>query len=185
MYLKLELNKPVKFSTVSTSFYVLQIQEVSMIKFILIALILVVAFFIFQSMNAGKNAPENIAKGEVFLTENATKEGVMMTDSGLQYEILEKGEGTVHPTAKSNVQVHYHGTLLDGTVFDSSVDRGEPISFGLHQVIPGWTEGVQLMVEGDKFRFFIPSKLAYGNRSAGKITPGSLLIFDVELLKIN
>ena len=156
-----------------------------MVKFILIAAILVIAFFIFQSMNAGKNAPENIQKGEVFLAENATKEGVNSTESGMQYVILEKGEGTVHPTAKSNVKVHYHGTLIDGTVFDSSVDRGEPISFGLNQVISGWTEGVQLMVEGDKFRFYIPSKLAYGNRNAGKITAGSLLIFEVELLKIN
>ena len=156
-----------------------------MVKFILIAAILVIAFFIFQSMNAGKNAPENIQKGEVFLADNATKEGVNSTESGMQYVILEKGEGTVHPTAKSNVKVHYHGTLIDGTVFDSSVDRGEPISFGLNQVISGWTEGVQLMVEGDKFRFYIPSKLAYGNRNAGKITAGSLLIFEVELLKIN
>ncbi|WP_160063344.1 FKBP-type peptidyl-prolyl cis-trans isomerase [Psychromonas sp. L1A2] len=156
-----------------------------MVKFILIAAILIVAFFIFQSMNAGKSAPENIAKGDVFLAENATKEGVKTTDSGMQYVVLEKGEGTEHPTATSNVQVHYHGTLIDGTVFDSSVARGKPISFGLNQVIPGWTEGVQLMVEGDKFRFYIPSKLAYGNRNAGKITAGSLLIFEVELLKIN
>lgn len=156
-----------------------------MVKFILIAAILIIAFFIFQSRNAGKSAPENIQKGEVFLAENATKEGVKNTESGMQYIVLEKGEGTVHPTAKSNVKVHYHGTLIDGTVFDSSVDRGEPISFGLNQVIPGWTEGVQLMVEGDKFRFYIPSKLAYGNRNAGKITAGSLLIFEVELLKVN
>lgn len=156
-----------------------------MVKFILITAILIIAFFIFQSKNAGKSAPENIQKGEVFLAENATKEGVKSTESGMQYIVLEKGEGTVHPTAKSNVKVHYHGTLIDGTVFDSSVDRGEPISFGLNQVIPGWTEGVQLMVEGDKFRFYIPSKLAYGNRNAGKITAGSLLIFEVELLKVN
>lgn len=156
-----------------------------MIKFILVALILIVAFFIFQRMNAGKNAPENIQIGETFLATNATLEGVMSTESGMQYKILEKGEGTVHPTAKSNVKVHYHGTLIDGTVFDSSVERDKPISFGLHQVIPGWTEGVQLMVEGDKVRFYIPSKLAYGNRGVGKILPGSLLIFDVTLLKIN
>ena len=156
-----------------------------MVKFILVVVVLVVAFFIFQRMNAGKNAPENIQLGEAFLATNATEEGVISTDSGMQYVILKKGEGTVHPTAKSNVKVHYHGTLIDGTVFDSSVDRGQPISFGLHQVISGWTEGVQLMVEGDKFRFYIPSKLAYGNRSVGKIVAGSLLIFDVELLKIN
>ena len=103
----------------------------------------------------------------------------------MQYEVLNKGDGEVHPTAKSKVKVHYHGTLIDGTVFDSSVERGEPISFGLNQVIAGWTEGVQLMVEGDKFRFYIPSHLAYGNRAAGKIKPGSLLIFDVELIAIN
>ena len=81
--------------------------------------------------------------------------------------------------------MHYHGTLIDGTVFDSSVDRGKPISFGLNQVIPGWTEGVQLMVEGDKFRFYIPSSLAYGDQATGKIPAGSLLIFDVELIAIN
>ncbi|TEW56498.1 FKBP-type peptidyl-prolyl cis-trans isomerase [Psychromonas sp. RZ22] len=156
-----------------------------MSKFILVVIVLVVAFFIFQRLNAGKNAPENIQLGEAFLASNATQEGVMSTDSGMQYVILKKGEGTVHPTAKSNVQVHYHGTLIDGTVFDSSVERDKPISFGLNQVIPGWTEGVQLMVEGDKFRFYIPSKLAYGNRGVGKIPGGSLLIFEVELLKIN
>jgi len=156
-----------------------------MLKFILIVLILILAFFIFQRMNSGKNASENIQLGEVYLTANATQEGVISTDSGMQYIVLEKGEGTVHPTAESNVEVHYHGTLMDGTVFDSSVDRDKTISFGLNQVIPGWTEGLQLMVEGDKFRFYIPSKLAYGNRGVGKIPAGSLLIFEVELLKIN
>ena len=156
-----------------------------MLKFILIVLILILAFFIFQRMNSGKNASENIQLGEVYLTANATQEGVISTDSGMQYIVLEKGEGTVHPTAESNVEVHYHGTLMDGTVFDSSVDRDKTISFGLNQVIPGWTEGLQLMVEGDKFRFYIPSKLAYGNRGVGKIPAGSLLIFEVELIKLN
>jgi peptidylprolyl isomerase len=94
-------------------------------------------------------------------------------------------EADIKPKASDSVTVHYHGTLLDGTVFDSSVDRGQSIVFGLNQVIPGWTEGVQLMSVGDKYRFFIPSQLAYGNRSAGKIEGGSVLIFDVELLKIN
>lgn len=136
-------------------------------------------------MNAGKNAPENIQIGADFLAENEAQEGVMSTSSGLQYKVLEKGTGEVHPTAKTKVKVHYHGTLIDGTVFDSSVDRGTPISFGLNQVIPGWTEGVQLMVEGDKFRFYIPSRLAYGNRATGKIPSGALLIFDVELIAIN
>jgi peptidylprolyl isomerase len=103
----------------------------------------------------------------------------------LQYLVLEQGTGQQHPEARDTVKVHYHGTLLDGTVFDSSVERGEPIEFGLGQVIKGWTEGLQLMVVGQKIRLFIPSELAYGNRSAGGIKPGSTLIFDVELLEIN
>ncbi|NRA85363.1 MAG: FKBP-type peptidyl-prolyl cis-trans isomerase, partial [Gammaproteobacteria bacterium] len=98
---------------------------------------------------------------------------------------LQSGDGEVNPTAKNKVTVHYHGTLLNGEVFDSSVLRNETISFGLNQVIKGWTEGVQLMVVGDKYRFFIPSELAYGERSAGKIPPGSTLIFEVELFAIN
>lgn len=156
-----------------------------MSKIIIIIILLVAAFFIFQRFSSSKNAPQNVEIGEEFLAENAAKEGVQSTESGMQYEVLNKGDGEVHPTAKSKVKVHYHGTLIDGTVFDSSVERGEPISFGLNQVIAGWTEGVQLMVEGDKFRFYIPSHLAYGNRAAGKIKPGSLLIFDVELIAIN
>ena len=132
-----------------------------------------------------KAAAGNIEAGHKFLEVNKTKEGVQTTDSGLQYQILEKGEGDKNPGAYDKVKVHYHGTLIDGTVFDSSVSRGQPISFGLNQVIKGWTEGVQLMVVGDKYRFFIPSHLAYGNRSAGAIKPGSTLIFDVELLGIN
>jgi peptidylprolyl isomerase len=155
-----------------------------MVKFILITLILVAAFFIFQRMNAGKNAPENSKLGDVFLIANALHEGVNVTESGMQYVILKRGEGTLHPSVNSAVEVHYHGTLMDGTVFDSSVERDKPITFGLNQVIAGWTEGLQLMVEGDKFRFYIPSKLAYGNRAVRKIPAGSLLIFEVELLKI-
>jgi peptidylprolyl isomerase len=103
----------------------------------------------------------------------------------MQYKVLSKGTSTVHPTAESNVTVNYHGTLIDGTVFDSSVDRGESISFVLKQTIAGWNEGVQLMVEGDKFRFYIPSELGYRDRDVGKIGAGSLLIFDVELIAIN
>ncbi|MCL4129330.1 UNVERIFIED_CONTAM: hypothetical protein GTU68_022468 [Idotea baltica] len=133
-------------------------------------------------VNNPKAAKENIELGNAFLAENATKEGVQTTASGLQYLVLEEGTGTEHPTAKSKVKVHYHGTTIDGNVFDSSVERGEPIEFGLGQVIKGWTEGVQLMVVGQKMRFFIPSNLAYGNRSAGSIQPGSVLIFEVELL---
>lgn len=156
-----------------------------MSKVILVIVILMVAFFIFQRINAGKSAPENIKLGEAFLATNINKEGIKSTESGMQYEVLTSGQGSVHPNSQSKVKVHYHGTLIDGTVFDSSVERGQPISFSLRQVIPGWTEGVQLMVEGDKFRFYIPSKLAYGNRAVGKIPPGSLLIFDVELLKVD
>ncbi|WP_351078246.1 FKBP-type peptidyl-prolyl cis-trans isomerase [Shewanella sp. CAL98-MNA-CIBAN-0140] len=144
-----------------------------------------VIFYFFTQSNNQKAAKENIEKGKIFLSENAQREGVTQTLSGLQYEVLVKSENTDHPSAKSKVTVHYHGTLIDGTVFDSSVDRGETISFGLNQVIKGWTEGVQLMSIGDKFRFYIPSQLAYGNRSTGKIEGGAVLIFDVELFEIN
>ena len=144
-----------------------------------------VIFYFFTSMNNQKAAQENIEKGSAFLAQNKTKEGVETTTSGLQYQYLTKGDGTVHPKASDTVTVHYHGTLIDGTVFDSSVERGEPIAFPLNRVIPGWTEGVQLMVIGDKMRFFIPSDLAYGNRNMGKIAGGSTLIFDVELIAID
>lgn len=144
-----------------------------------------VIFYFFTSMNNQKAAQENIRLGNEFLAQNKTKEDVVTTASGLQYKVLNQGSGTVHPKASDTVTVHYHGTLIDCTVFDSSVERGEPIAFPLDRVIKGWTEGVQLMVEGDKYRFFIPSELAYGNRSTGKIGGGSVLIFDVELLKIN
>ena len=144
-----------------------------------------VLFYFFTSMNNQKAAEENIAKGEAFLAQNKTQEGVIETASGLQYQVLAEGDGSVHPKASDTVTVHYHGTLIDGTVFDSSVERGEPIAFPLNRVIKGWTEGVQLMVEGEKTRFFIPSSLAYGNRSAGKIPGGSVLVFDVELISID
>lgn len=123
------------------------------------------------------------AQGEQFLAENALKEGVKVTESGLQYEVLKMGKGR-KPSATDRVKVHYHGTLIDGTVFDSSVERGEPIVFGLDQVIAGWTEGVQLMPVGSKFRFYIPQELGYGARNAGSIPPYSTLIFEVELLGI-
>ena len=151
---------------------------------LVIVIALVVFFFTRNSNNNKKAAVENIAVGKDFLAKNKAVENVIETASGLQYQVLQKGEGAEHPAANSKVKVHYHGSLLDGTVFDSSVDRGEPISFGLNQVISGWTEGVQLMVVGDKFKFFIPSELGYGNSAAGKIAPGSLLIFEVELLEI-
>lgn len=154
-------------------------------KFVLILLVALALWLIAQKVLNSSKAKDNIVAGETFLAENNKADGVLTTASGLQYLVLEGGTGTTHPTATDKVEVHYHGTLLDGTVFDSSVDRGEPIVFGLNQVIPGWTEGLQLMVEGEKARFFIPSHLAYGNRAAGKIAPGSTLIFDVELIAID
>ena len=154
-------------------------------KFVILAIIIAVAAFYFiRNSEQKKAAAENIAIGNDFLATNKTHEEVQETASGLQYQVLKSGEGHVHPTASSTVTVHYHGTLLDGTVFDSSVERNEPIGFPLNRVIRGWTEGVQLMVVGDKFKFFIPSRLAYGNSAAGAIKPGSLLIFEVELLDI-
>ena len=151
---------------------------------VLVIVIALLVIFFMRNSNNEKAAVENNAIGKDFLTKNKVVEGIVETASGLQYQVLQQGEGTEHPTASTKVKVHYHGSLLDGTVFDSSVDRGEPISFGLNQVISGWTEGVQLMVVGDKFKFFIPSELGYGNSAAGKIAPGSLLIFEVELLEI-
>ena len=121
--------------------------------------------------------------GEKFLAENALKEGVKTTESGLQYEVIKMGKGK-KPAATDRVKVHYHGTLIDGTVFDSSVERGEPTSFGLNQVIAGWTEGLQLMPVGSKFKFYILQELGYGSRSTGSIPPYSTLIFEVELLGI-
>ena len=127
---------------------------------------------------------ENKAKGEAFLAENAKKEGVTVTASGLQYEVLTQGNGK-KPAATDTVKVHYQGTLIDGTEFDSSYKRGQPISFPLNGVIKGWTEGVALMPVGSKYKFYIPSDLAYAERGAGaKIGPDSTLIFTVELLAI-
>ncbi|MBT8231235.1 MAG: FKBP-type peptidyl-prolyl cis-trans isomerase [Saprospiraceae bacterium] len=128
---------------------------------------------------------ENKDAGEAFLAENKNKPGVKTTTTGLQYLVLEEGMGTEHPTLLNEVNVHYHGTTIDGKVFDSSVDRGEPISFPLGNVIKGWQEGVQLMTVGSKFRFFIPYDLAYGERGAGQdIKPYSALVFEVTLLDI-
>jgi len=157
-----------------------------MSKLILIIIILVIVVLLYFRSSANKEAAsKNKMAGATFLNTNKQQVGVVETDSGLQYLVLTKGEGNLHPKNTDTVKVHYHGTLLDGSVFDSSVERGQSISFGLHQVIKGWAEGVQLMVVGDKFRFFIPAYLAYGDKSAGKITPASTLIFDVELLAIN
>ena len=131
-------------------------------------------------------AAENLIKSEDFLDKNSRDENIIVTSSGLQYKILEKGTGTIYPQETDNVTVHYHGTIIDGTVFDSSIEREEPATFDLSRVIPGWTEGVQLMNQGDKFRFFIHPDLAYRDRAAGAIIlPNSVLIFDVELISIN
>lgn len=131
-----------------------------------------------------EKAEANLKAGEAFLEENKTKEGVVTLPSGLQYLVLTAGEGA-KPTATSRVTCHYHGTLIDGKIFDSSVQRGQPATFPLNQVIAGWTEGVQLMSVGSKYRFFIPSDLGYGARQVGSdIGPNSALIFDVELLSI-
>ena len=126
------------------------------------------------------------AASEAFLTANAQEDGVVTTASGLQYLVLTSGTADgASPTLQDSVLAHYHGTLIDGSVFDSSVDRGEPAEFGVSQVIAGWTEALQLMKAGDKWRLFIPSALAYGDQGSGPIGPHSALIFDVELLEVN
>ena len=131
-----------------------------------------------------EEAQAHIAEGKAYLDANAKRQGVVVTKSGLQYEVMQEGKGK-SPKATDTVRCHYEGRLLDGTVFDSSYKRGEPADFGLNQVIPGWTEGVQLMKEGAKFRFTIPYLLAYGEQGAGaSIPPFSTLIFDVELIKV-
>ena len=130
---------------------------------------------------AGKAAK---AEGEAFLAENGKKEGIVTLPSGLQYQVLKEGNGK-KPSATDQVVCHYEGTLIDGTVFDSSYQRNQPATFGLNQVISGWTGGVQLMQEGAKYRFFIPYKLAYGERGAGaQIPPFATLVFDVELIEV-
>lgn len=137
-----------------------------------------------QDEIANAASAKNIEEGAAYLAENAKKEGVKVTESGLQYEVLKEGTGDSPSSAASTVKVHYKGTLLDGTEFDSSYSRGEPATFPLNRVIPGWTEGLQLMKEGATYRFTIPSELAYRDRNSGKITPNSTLIFDVELLDV-
>ena len=141
-----------------------------------------------QQRDAAKKAEAEFGEakkeGEAFLEANKTNEGVQVTESGLQYIVLTEGSGE-QPTTTSKVKVHYHGTLIDGTVFDSSVDRGEPTEFGVSQVIKGWTEGLQLMKVGAKYKFFIPQELAYGaNPRPGVIKPFMPLVFEVELLEI-
>jgi FKBP-type peptidyl-prolyl cis-trans isomerase len=129
-------------------------------------------------------AEGNAEAGAAFLAENAQREGIIVTDSGLQYEVVTAGDGA-SPGPDDQVEVHYRGTLIDGTVFDSSYDRGQTVTFGVTQVIPGWTEALQLMKEGDKYKLYIPSDLAYGAGGAGQVIgPNSTLIFEVELIKI-
>ena len=130
-------------------------------------------------------AEKNLKEGQDFLAENKKKAGVTELPSGLQYEIITAGTGA-KPSARNTVTCHYHGTLINGTIFDSSVQRGRPASFPLSQVIKGWTEGVQLMPQGSKWRFFIPPSLGYGDRQVGPtIGPNSTLIFEVELIDID
>lgn len=138
-----------------------------------------------QNRNAEREFAANKEAGLAFLAQNATAEGVQTTASGLQYKVITAGKANApKPTAESKVKVHYHGTLLDGTVFDSSVDRGTPAEFFLNQVIKGWTEGLQLMPVGSKYIFYVPQELAYGAQNTGVIQPFSTLIFEVELLEI-
>jgi len=136
----------------------------------------------------GKPSPEalkNQAAGEAFLKKNAMEPGVMTTASGLQYKVVREGPaGGVHPRPEDEVKVHYEGTLLDGTVFDSSYRTGQPVIFRLGRLIPGWIEGIQLMKPGDEFLLFVPSKLAYGDQEGGPIPPGSTLTFRIELLGV-
>ena len=153
------------------------------IALIVIAILLVGYYFYTKTQNK-KIAAQNAAVATAFLANNANQAGVKTTASGLQYVELVAGDGKTSPTSQQTVRVHYHGTLINGTVFDSSVERGETIEFPLNRVIAGWTEGLQLMNVGAKFRFFIPANLAYGDRKVGKIPAGSLLIFEVELFEV-
>jgi FKBP-type peptidyl-prolyl cis-trans isomerase len=139
-----------------------------------------------QELEAQRNvdAQRNLEEGQAFLAQNAERDGVVVTESGLQYRVITEGEGA-SPVATDTVTVHYRGTLLNGTEFDSSYSRDQPATFALDQVIPGWTEGVQLMKEGSKYEFFIPADLAYGEQGRpGPIGPNSTLIFEVELLEV-
>lgn len=137
-----------------------------------------------QTKQTEELANKNLEAGKTFLAENAKREGIETTESGLQYEVLQKGEGK-KPAETDTVKVHYTGELLSGEVFDSSRERGEPVTFALNQVIPGWTEGLQLMSEGARYKLYIPSDLAYGPGGNRAIGPNETLVFDVELLDVN
>ncbi|MFC3150117.1 FKBP-type peptidyl-prolyl cis-trans isomerase [Litoribrevibacter euphylliae] len=152
---------------------------------VIVVTVFLVFMFTRRFQNAKKQAQINIQKGQEYIDLHKNDSNVEQTESGMLYQVLRKGTGTEHPSVTNKVTVHYHGTLIDGTVFDSSVDRGQTIDFFLNQVIPGWTEGLQKMVVGEKARLSIPSHLAYGDRPVGAIPGGSLLIFDVELIAIN
>lgn len=151
-----------------------------------IVMFILAAYFLRRNFLNNRKAAANMQEGYKFLQENSTKENVITTESGLQYELIKESEieDAPSPSADSKVTAHYHGYLMDGSVFDSSVDRGEPISFPLKQVIKGWQEGLQLMKKGDKIRLFVPAHLGYGKRSIRTIPAGSLLIFEIELIDI-
>lgn len=138
---------------------------------------------IFFSKKQDEQANEAIEASRVFFEENKLKEGIVETESGIQYQILKEGNGA-KPTSTDRVKVHYHGTLLDGSVFDSSVDRGEPVEFGVTEVIAGWTEALQLMPIGSKWKVYVPFNLGYGTRGSGPIKPYSTLVFEIELIDI-
>lgn len=153
-------------------------------------ILLIFAVILFEALPAltkivSTDSQANLTVGKAFLTANENKEGVQLTASGLQYKILQEGSGS-HPTADQKVTVHYQGNTINGELFDSSYNRGHPLTFTLSNVIPGWTEGLQLMKTGSIFRLFIPSELAYGTQGAGAdIEPNATLIFDVELIRIH
>lgn len=154
-------------------------------KYLLVLAVIIFGIFALSSCSKEDIGKENYEKGAKYMEENGKREGVVTTQSGLQYEVLREGtEGGKKPTASSQVKCHYKGTFLDGKVFDSSYDRGTPLVFALNGVIPGWTEGLQYMTEGAKFRFVIPYFLAYGPYGYGTIPPYSTLIFEVELIEV-
>jgi peptidylprolyl isomerase len=158
--------------------------EVVLYITVVILLVSVSFYRAYYSSGVSKLNGESKQEGIDFLALNRFKDDVKVTESGLQHTLLQAGTGSAHPTVKDLVKVHYEGTFVDGRVFDSSIKRGRPAKFGVNRVIKGWTEGLQLMVVGEKRRFYIPAKLAYGNRWVGNIPPGSTLIFDIELLAI-
>ena len=159
--------------------------EVILVITIFIVLVSVSFYRAYITSGVSKLNAESKQDGIDFLALNRFKEGVKVTESGLQYTVLHEGTGSIHPKAKDEVKVNYEGTFIDGRIFDSSIKRGRPAKFGLNNVIKGWTEGLQLMVIGEKVRFFVPAGLGYGNRWTGSIPPGATLIFDVELLAIS